>query len=623
MAELIPREVLFGNPERVSPQISPDGSQLAWIAPRDGVLNVWVAPISPSGASDDPGVDWAAAQVVTDDTDRGIRVFAWARDGRHLLYLQDSGGDENWRLYDVDLETMDRRDLTPFDGIQARIIATKKSHRDEVLVGINRDNPQLHDVYQLSLTSGELEKLIDNPGYAGWLADEDMVVRGAFSPLPDGGLDVLIRDGADGAWRTLVTLGPDDVAASDVLSFTGDGRSLLAISSLGSDTGRLVRINLDPDAAGQAEVLFEDREADVAGALLHPDTREPQLVEVLKDRTEYHVLDPSVEPDLKAIRALHSGDPQPVGRDEADTTWLVAFTDDAGPVQYYSYDRTSRAGRFLFSSRPELSRYELARMEPFSYQARDGLTIHGYATFPPGGALSALPTVLNVHGGPQARDVWGWDPEAQWLANRGYLCLQVNYRGSTGYGKSFVAAGDREWGAKMHDDLLDAVRYAVDRGWADRERVAIYGGSYGGYAALVGAAFTPDVFRCAVDIVGPSNLQTLLESIPPYWKPMAAALYKRVGNPETDKEFLWSRSPLSRAGDIRIPLLIAQGANDPRVKQAESEQIVAALADHGIDYEYMLFADEGHGFAKPENRLKFYAAAERFLAKYLGGRFEE
>jgi dipeptidyl aminopeptidase/acylaminoacyl peptidase len=347
---------------------------------------------------------------------------------------------------------------------------------------------------------------------------------------------------------------------------------------------------------------------------------------VLKDRAEYHVLDPVVEPDYKAIRALHPGDPSFAGRDEADATWLIAFTDDAGPVQYFAYDRASRTGSFLFDSRPELSRYELARMEPFSFTARDGLTVHGYVTFPPdspGGGRSALPTVLDVHGGPQVRDVWGWNPEAQWLANRGYLCVQVNYRGSTGYGKAFVSAGDREWGAKMHDDLLDAVAYVVEQGWADPDRVAIYGGSYGGYAALVGAAFTPDVFCCAVDIVGPSNLQTLLETIPPYWAPMAAQLYKRVGNPSTDQEFLWSRSPLSRARDIRIPLLIAQGANDPRVKQAESEQIVAALAEAGIDYEYMLFPDEGHGFAKPENRLKFYAAAERFLARYLGGRFEE
>jgi dipeptidyl aminopeptidase/acylaminoacyl peptidase len=617
MVQLIPREVLFGNPERTSPRISPDGTRLAWIAPRDGVLNVWVAPIGASGPS---GVDWDAATVVTDDTDRGIRVFSWARDGKHLLYLQDTGGDENWRLYDVEMDTLTRRDLTPFDGIQARIIATSKRHRDEVLVGMNRDNPQLHDVYRLDLPTGDLVKLIENPGYAGWLADEDLVVRGALAPLPDGGFDLLVRDSADADWRTLLTIPADDAAATDVLSFTGDGRSLIAISSLGTDTGRLVKLDV---ATGEVQVLVEDPEADVAGAMLHPDTRDPQIVEVLKDRTEYHVLDPSVEEDFKAIRALHPGDPQPIGRDEADTTWLIAFIDDAGPGQFFSYDRTSRAGSFLFSARPELSRYELARMEPFSFTARDGLTIHGYVTFPAGAERSGLPMVLDVHGGPQARDDWGWNPEAQWLANRGYMCVQVNYRGSTGYGKSFVSAGDREWGAKMHDDLLDAVGYVVDRGWADKDKVAIYGGSYGGYAALVGAAFTPDVFCCAVDIVGPSNLLTLLETIPPYWKPVIAQLYKRVGNPETDKDFLWSRSPLSRVRDIRIPLLIAQGANDPRVKQAESEQIVDALKDAGIDYEYMLFPDEGHGFAKPENRQKFYAAAERFLAKYLGGRYEE
>jgi len=623
MVDLIPREVLFGNPERISPHISPDGTKLAWIAPRDGVLNVWVAPV---GAS---GVDWDAATAVTDDTDRGIRSYAWAWDGRHLLYVQDTGGDENWRLYDVDLETLAqaggqadlaKRDLTPYEGIQARIIATRKSHRDEVLVGLNRDDPQLHDVYRLDLKTGELTKLIDNPGYAGWLADQDMVVRGAVSPMPDGGYEVLVRDDAEADWRTLLTISADDAPASGILAFTGDGKSLLGISSAGVDTGRLVQVDLE---SGGTQVLLEDPEADVAGAVLHPDTREPQIAVVLKDRAEYHVLDPEVAPDLEAIRALHSGDPGLTDRDEADATWLVAFTDDAGPVRYYAYDRASRAGSFLFDSRPALSRYELARMEPFSFVTRDGLTVHGYVTFPPGGGRSGLPAVLDVHGGPTVRDEWGWNPEAQWLANRGYMCIQVNYRGSTGYGKAFVNAGDREWGGKMHDDLIDAVRYVVEQGWADPDRIAIYGGSYGGYAALVGAAFTPDVFRCAGDIVGPSNLQTLLETIPPYWAPMKAELYKRVGNPETDKEFLWSRSPLSRAGDIRIPLLIAQGANDPRVKQAESEQIVAALAEAGIDYEYMLFPDEGHGFAKPENRLKFYAAAERFLAKYLGGRFEE
>jgi dipeptidyl aminopeptidase/acylaminoacyl peptidase len=315
------------------------------------------------------------------------------------------------------------------------------------------------------------------------------------------------------------------------------------------------------------------------------------------------VLDGAIAEDLKAVRALHPGDPRFAGRDDADTVFLIGFTNDSGAVPYYLYDRATKTARFLFDHQPALSHYDLAPMEPFTFTARDGLVIHGYLTFPPGLDRTGLPAVVNVHGGPQARDVWGFNPEAQWLANRGYLCVQVNYRGSVGYGKAFTAAGDREW--------------------ADPARVAIYGGSYGGYAALVGAAFTPDAFCCAVDIVGPSNLKTLLETIPPYWATAAAALYRRVGHPVDDAEFLWSRSPLSRARDIKIPLLIAQGANDPRVKQAESEQIVAALTEAGIEHEYMLFPDEGHGFAKPENRIKFYTAAERFLARYLGGRFED
>ena len=614
MAELIPRRVLFGNPERVSPRISPDGTLLAWIAPHEGVLNVWVAP---AGAD---GVDWAQARVVTDDTDRGIRMFTWAHDGRHVLYLRDTGGDENWRLHDVDLETMQRRDLTPFDEVATQIIAAEKKFPTEILVGLNRDNPQLHDVYRLDLVSGELVKEVENPGFIGWIADAQLVVRAGIKPQPDGGAVVMVRDSAEEEWRQLLAIDAEDALTTGPLAFSEDGASLLAESSVGADTARLVRFDL---ASGDVEVLAEDPEADVTGVRLHPDTREPQIVTFLKDRSEYQVLDPSVAPDLAAIRALHPGDPSLVGADNADTTWLVGFTNDAGAVPYFSYDRETRSGRFLFEHQPELSRYELAPMEPFSFTSRDGLTIHGYATFPPEAERTGLPMVLNVHGGPWARDAWGYDPEAQWLANRGYLCVQVNFRGSTGYGKAFVNAGDREWGGRMQDDLVDAVAFAVGQGWADPARVAIYGGSYGGYAALAGATFTPDLFRCAVDIVGPSNLKTLIETIPPYWAPMVAQFHRRVGDPAVDAEFLWSRSPLSRVSSIRIPLLIAQGANDPRVKQAESEQIVAALREAGIDHEYLLFPDEGHGFAKPENRLRFYAAAERFLARHLGGRAEE
>jgi dipeptidyl aminopeptidase/acylaminoacyl peptidase len=614
MAELIPRRVLFGNPERISPRISPDGTQLAWIAPHEGVLNVWLAP---AGAD---GVDWAQARVITDDKDRGIRMFAWAHDGRHVLYLQDTGGDENFRLHDVDLETMQRRDLTPFSEVQTQIIAAEKKFPTEILVGLNRDNPQLHDVYRLDLASGELVKEVENPGFIGWIADAQLVIRAGIAPQPDGGFVLMVRGSAGEEWRPLLSIGAEDALTSGPIAVSEDGTSLLAESSAEADTARLVRVNL---STGDVQVLAEDPEADVTSVRLNPDTREPQIVTFLKDRSEYQVLDPSVAPDLAAIRALHRGDPSFVDADDADATWLVGFTNDTGAVPYFSYDRATRTGRFLFEHQPELSRYELAPMEPFSFTSRDGLTIHGYATFPPGAGRQGLPTVLNVHGGPWARDAWGYNSEAQWLANRGYLCVQVNFRGSTGYGKAFVNAGDREWGGRMQDDLVDAVGFATGQGWSDPARVAIYGGSYGGYAALAGATFTPDLFRCAVDIVGPSNLKTLIETIPPYWAPMIAQFHRRVGDPAVDEEFLWSRSPLSRASSIRIPLLIAQGANDPRVKQAESEQIVAALREAGIDHEYLLFPDEGHGFAKPENRLRFYAAAERFLARHLGGRVEE
>ena len=629
MVELIPRDVLFGNPERESPRVSPDGTRLAWLAPVEGVLNVWVASLGPSGPggrsvdTTGPGgrsVDLAGAMPVTDDRDRGIRTFLWAHDGTHLLYLQDRGGDENWRLYDVDLETMAGRDLTPFENVQAQVLAVDKRFPDDVLVGLNRDNEQLHDVYHLDLVSGELVKAVDNPGMVGWVADADLVVRAGLAPEPDGGFVVMVRDTAEGDWRPFQRVPAEDALTSSPVAFTRDGGSLLAVSSIDANTGRLVRAEL---GTGAVEVIAADPVNDVTDVRLHPDTRQVQLVTFARERADFLVLDPDIEDDMAAIRSLHPGDPVLQGHDDADATWLVAFTNDSGPVPYFAYDRATREGRLLFEHQPSLSDYELAAMEPFSYEARDGLLIHGYLTFPVGERREGLPTVLNVHGGPWARDEWGFQPEGQWLANRGYLCVQVNYRGSTGYGKQFVNAGDREWGGKMHDDLVDAVRWIVDRGIADPARIAIYGGSYGGYAALVGAAFTPELFRAAIDVVGPSNLETLIRSIPPYWAPLIALFHTRVGNPDTDAELLWSRSPLSRAKDIKVPLLIAQGANDPRVKQAESEQIVAALTGAGIDHEYLLFPDEGHGFAKPENRLRFYAAAERFLARHLGGRAED
>ena len=616
MSQVIPLSVLFGNPERVSPRLSPDGTQLAWIAPSDGVLNVWLAPISSQ-----TGVDWGAARVVTDDADRGIQQFAWAHDGRHLLYLQDTGGDENWRLHDVDLATMQRRDLTPFDGVQTQLIATEKDFPHEILIGLNKDNEQLHDVYRLDLRTGELAKELTNPGFIEMIADAQLAVRAALQPRPDGSMMLVVRDSADSAeWRELLTIPAEDSLTTGPVGFSADGTSLLLVSSVNAEAAGLVRIDL---RTGSSEVLAADPEADISDVRVDPDTREPQIVTIRKARSEYRVLDPSVADHLTAIRALNPGDPVFVDADDADRVWLIAFTNDAGPVSFFAYDTLTGAGSFLFEHQPELAKYELAPMEPFSYQARDGLTVNGYLTFPPGTDRLGLPTVLLVHGGPWARDIWGFDPQAQWLANRGYLCIQVNFRGSSGYGKAFLNAGDREWGNKMQDDLSDAVAHAISRGWTDAARVAIAGGSYGGYAALAGAAFTPDLYCCAVDIVGPSNLITLIETIPPYWAPLIAQFHNRVGDPATDEDFLWSRSPLARADQIRIPLLIAQGANDPRVKQAESEQIVAALEKAGIEHDYMLFPDEGHGFAKPANRLRFFAAADKFLSRHLGGRAED
>jgi dipeptidyl aminopeptidase/acylaminoacyl peptidase len=605
---LIPREVLFGNPERASPGISPDGTRIAWLAPVDGVLNVWVGQI---GADD--------AKPVTDDTDRGIRDYRWAHDDRHLLYVQDRGGDENWHLYAVDLEGGGTRDLTPFDGVQAQLVATDKEFPDQALVGLNKDNPELHDVYQLDLATGKLDLVASNPGFIGWLADADLRVRCGVAPTPDGGLIVMVRDSEDAEWRQALQVGPEDALGTSPVAFSRDGNHLIMVSSQDANAARLVRLDL---ADGDRRVIYADPRYDVESVVLHPDTREPELVTVVRDRAEIEAVDPALAEELARIRAVHPGDPAFLGRDHDDRTWLLAFTADDGPVSYYAWDRAEQRARFLFVHRPELERYQLAGMEPFSFTTRDGLEVHGYLSFPPGASRSGLPTVLNVHGGPWYRDTWGFNPEVQWFANRGYLCVQVNFRGSTGYGKAFLNAGDREWGVAMHADLVEAVNHVVERGWADPARVAIYGGSYGGYAALVGATFTPDLFRCAVDLVGPSNLKTLIESIPPYWKPMVALFNTRVGNPETEVDFLWSRSPLSRVDQIRIPVLIAQGANDPRVKQAESEQIVAAMRDKGIAYEYLLFPDEGHGFAKPENRLRFYAVAERFLATHLGGRHE-
>lgn len=608
--DLIPREVLFGNPVKTSARISPDGTRLAYLAPVNNVLNVWMRTI---GQDND--------QAVTSDTDRGVRFYFWAADNQHILYIQDVGGNENWRLYATNLETRETRDLTPFEDVQVQIIEHDKHFPNDLILGINKNNPQVHDVYHLNLSSGELTQVAQNPGNIGqWLVDAQLKVRGAVASLPDSGMELLIRETEEAEWQRVITWSPDDALTSGPLAFTLDGQALYLTDSREVNAGRLLKYNL---SSGETHVIAEDAHYDVGNALVHPDTREIQAVAFNRDRVEWTVLDESIRLDFEAIRTIHPGDFNVVSRDDADTNWIIAYTADNGPIPFYAYDRKQRQATFLFENQPELSKYTLATTKPIQFQARDGLTIHGYLTLPVGEQQTNLPTVLFVHGGPWARDTWGYNPMAQWFANRGYACLQLNFRGSTGYGKDFLNAGNKEWGNKMHHDLVDGVQWVVEQGYSDPKKVAIFGGSYGGYAALAGATFTPDLFACAVDIVGPSNLITLIRTIPPYWSTFLATFHIRVGNPDTEEAFLKSRSPLFHVDQIKIPLLIGQGANDPRVKQAESEQIVEAMKSKNIPYEYMLFPDEGHGFAKPENRLKFNAAAEKFLATHLGGRYEE
>jgi len=609
LPDLIPLDVLFGNPERRAPALSPDGSKLAYLAPVEGVLNIWVG----STGLDD-------AKPVTTDEGRGVRQYWWAKDGQHLLYLQDTGGDENWRLHTVDLKEGTVVDRTPFAGVQARIVGLSSRVPDQVLVGLNRDDPRFHDVYRLHLASGTLTKELTNPGFDDWLVDHSLTVRGGIQAREDGGVDYMVRDGE--GWRVAWRVTPEDntLNSSGVLGFDGQDRHLWIVETTSGNTACLSSLDLE---LGQLTVVARDDDRDLLSAVLHPQTFEPQLAAFATDRWTYRVLDETVAADVATAAALDDGDLHLVSRDEADRLWVLAFVRDRGSPLYFLFDRDSGQGTRLFEEQPKLAAYELAEMVPFAFTARDGLTIHGFATFPPGVDADNLPAVVSVHGGPWgARHSWGYVAAAQWLANRGYVCLEINYRGSGGYGRDFINASAHEWAGRMHDDLIDGLEWAIAQGWVDRDRVGIFGGSYGGYAALVGATFTPDVFRCAIDIVGPSNLVSLLETIPPYWVGIANMFYRLLGHPERDRDFLWQRSPLSRVDQIKIPMLIGQGANDPRVKQAESEQIVAAMVKAGIPHEYILFADEGHGFAKPENMTRFNIAAENFLAEHLGGRAE-
>ena len=624
-APLIPRKVLFGNPDRANPTLSPDGTRIAYLAPVDGVLNVWVGP------AEDPG----SAKPVTRDTGRGIRFYGWAYTNVHIGYIQDKDGDENWRMYAVDLNNGDTRDLTPLEGVQARPQRISHKFPEEIVIGLNDRDPRHHDLYRLNLSSGEKQLVQKNEGFAGFVIDDDYNVRFAMRLTHDGGSELLKPAPAQAgdapgvsSWEPFIKIEFEDSLTTSPMGFDNTGRILYMFNSRSRDTSALTAVNLD---TGEERVLAENPQSDVSGLMVHPTEKHVQAVAFTHLRKQWQVLDDSIAPDLAYLGSLTEGDVEVVSRTLDDRYWIVAYAVDDGPIRYYRYSREERKAEFLFTNRMELEGLALARMHPVVIKSRDGLDLLSYYTLPVGSNGDGeplpdkpLPTVLLVHGGPFGRDNWGYHSQHQLLANRGYAVMSVNFRGSTGIGKGFTNAANREWGGKMHDDLVDAVRWAIEEGIADPQRIAIMGGSYGGYATLVGVTFTPDIFACGVDIVGPSNLVTLLESIPPYWQPQVEMFANRVGDHRTEegRKFLGERSPINYVDRISKPLLIGQGANDPRVKQAESDQIVEAMREKNIPVAYVLYPDEGHGFARPENNLSFYAVAEAFLAGCLGGRYQ-
>ena len=614
---LIPRSLIFGNPERALARLSPDGSMLSWLAPDEGVMNVWVAPRG----------DLAAARAITKDRGRGIGFYLWSYSGGTIVYVQDRGGDENYHAYAVNVETGAEVDLTPFEGVRARLIDQSWDQPGVMAIGINNRDPRWHDVYLINLETGERELQYENTAKIGsfWL-DDHLKVRLGKRSNPDGSIDMLKYASTD--WKKLYTIPYEDALTSSVIGFDQSGDAFYVVESLGRDKAALVKIDF---ATGTRSVLGESNQADVSGIVSHPVTRTVEAYAVKYLKVRWKALSDGMVADLEFLEGKLPGEIDVVSRTKADDLWVVAQTRAEAPTEYHLYDRKARSIQRLFSVRPKLERFALQPMQPLELKSRDGLTLVSYLTLPPGSDTDGdgvpetrVPLALAVHGGPWGRDSYGYNSWHQWLANRGYAVLSVNFRASTGFGKSFVTAGDNEWSLKMHNDLLDAVQWAIDKGITSADKVAIMGGSYGGYATLVGLTFTPKTFACGVDIVGMSNMKTTLDAIPPYWASFFEQLAKAVGDPRTEdgRAQLKAISPLFKADKIERPLLIGQGANDPRVKQQESDQIVEAMKANNIPVTYILFPDEGHGFRRPENRLAFYSVMESFLSECLGGRFE-
>ena len=617
MTPLIDRMIFFGNPQIMGGKISPNGQSISFIKPYNGMLNIWVK---------DKSEPFDAARVVTNDQSRPITSYFWTRDSKYIIYVQDKGGDENYHVYALDPyddsgEFPLCRDLTDYGSIRAMILALPKNNHDEILVGLNDRDAAWHDLYRISISSGERTLLYQNQdNLSSYYFDNDYNLIMASRSTADAGIELLYRN--SDKWNSIIASSGDEYISP--LKFIRDDEYYVESNIGNEDLSFLGILNLRTGGLQKNE-SDPDNNVDFGGAIFSDRTNELIATVYNFKKAELYWKDQDYKEDYNFLKdKFDQAEISLLSSTTNEREWIVNANSDTDPGAAYYFNRDSKEVTFLYRPRPELPIEHLCPMRPIEYKGVDGLEIHGYITIPTSNA-ERLPGIIMPHGGPWVRDNWGYNSYAQFLANRGYVVLQVNYRGSTGYGKSFLNAGDKEWGMKMQDDLTKGVQYLIEHENCDRDKIGILGGSYGGYATLAGLTFTPEIYACGVSIVGPSNLFTLLESIPAYWETARAMFHKRMGDPSTEegKKRLRAQSPFFHASKIQAPLLVGQGDNDPRVKTAESEQIVSAMKKHQLKVTYLNFPDEGHGFANPLNNMAFTVVMEQFLAKHLGGRCQE
>lgn len=609
MTRQIPLEDFFRNSERTGYQLSPDGSYISYMAPYKDRLNVFVRRVDETDEH---------AIRITNETERSVAGYMWA-DNQRLLYMKDTAGDENYQLYGVHRDGSDDRAYTAFDGVRTSLIDDLEEQPGVVMIGMNKRNPEVFDPYRLNIETGELTLLAENPGnIQGWMTDHDGRLRVATAIVDGVNTQILYRDTEDEPFKPVLTTNFRDVVS--FMEFTPDNKEVYAATNLHRDKTILVRMN--PATCEELEVLYENERYDIA-SISYSRKRKKLLSVYCTGHKEpvRHYFDAEEEQLRQRVKAHFPNQRYGIAdTDKAEENYLIYVGGDRTRGSYWHYNALTDEAKKIADLAPWIKSDEMNAMHPVCYTTRDGLQIEAYLTLPDGltpDTAKQLPVVVNPHGGPWARDCWGYSSEVQFLSNRGYAVFQMNFRGSTGYGRHFLEASYKQWGLKMQDDITDGVKWLIEQGIANPNRIAIYGGSYGGYATLAGLTFTPDLYACGIDYVGVSNLFTFMQTIPPYWRPMLEMMYEQVGHPEHDADQLAATSPALHADKIKVPLFVAQGANDPRVNKSESDQMVEALRQRGVVVEYMVKDNEGHGFHNQENRFDFYRAMERFLKAHL------